>query len=165
MQAAAAALLAASPLSLAGSALAGEFDLLAEGTPSSYVLDDAGILNKTTRKSLNDDLKALEVGRQRTAARGAASDCAELALGHGCQQDGECLLLSPPLGCSRLGQCQNQPGIAAAACGSRPALLATRSWALDLSLARQRVNRRPRRGAAGGHRVQAGGGHRAAAGV
>lgn len=61
-QAAAAALLAASPMSLAGSAFAGEFDLLAEGTPSSYVIDDAGVLNKTTRKSMNDELKALEVG-------------------------------------------------------------------------------------------------------
>ncbi|KAL4422074.1 hypothetical protein ABPG77_001542 [Micractinium sp. CCAP 211/92] len=58
--AAAAALLAASPMSLAGSAFAGEFDLLAEGTPSSYVIDDAGVLNKTTRKSMNDELKALE---------------------------------------------------------------------------------------------------------
>ena len=58
-QAAASALLLVSPLS--GAALAGEFDLLAEGTPTTYVLDDASILNKTTRKSVSDDLKALEV--------------------------------------------------------------------------------------------------------
>lgn len=53
---------------MAGSAFAGEFDLLAEGTPSSYVIDDAGVLNKTTRKSVNDDLKALEVGGRLPAA-------------------------------------------------------------------------------------------------
>ncbi|EFN54260.1 hypothetical protein CHLNCDRAFT_58309 [Chlorella variabilis] len=56
--AAAAALLAAAPLS--GAALAGEFDLLAEGTPSTYVLDDAAVLNKTTKKTVGDQLKALE---------------------------------------------------------------------------------------------------------
>ena len=59
-QAATAALLLGAPL--APAALAGEFDLLAEGTPSTYVLDDAGILNKTTKKSVGDQLKALEVG-------------------------------------------------------------------------------------------------------
>lgn len=58
-QAATAALLLGAPLTPA--ALAGEFDLLAEGTPSTYVLDDAGILNKTTKKSVGDQLKALEV--------------------------------------------------------------------------------------------------------
>lgn len=60
-QAAAALLLAGAPLSPA--ALAGEFDLLAEGTPTTYVLDDAGVLNKTTKKSVGDQLKALEVRR------------------------------------------------------------------------------------------------------
>ncbi|KAI3435689.1 hypothetical protein D9Q98_001747 [Chlorella vulgaris] len=56
--AAAAVLLSASPLS--GAALAGEFDLLAEGTPTSYILDDASVLNKTTKKTVTDQLKALE---------------------------------------------------------------------------------------------------------
>lgn len=51
-------LLSASPLS--GAALAGEFDLLAEGTPTSYILDDASVLNKTTKKTVTDQLKALE---------------------------------------------------------------------------------------------------------
>lgn len=41
-------------------ALAGEFDLLAGGAPSEYVLDDAGVLNRTTEKSLGDQLAALE---------------------------------------------------------------------------------------------------------
>lgn len=58
-QAATAALLLGAPL--APAALAGEFDLLAEGTPSTYILDDASILNKTTKKSVSDQLKALEV--------------------------------------------------------------------------------------------------------
>lgn len=53
----AAALLLANPM---GAALAGEFDLLAEGTPSSYVLDDADVLNRTTEKSLGEELAALE---------------------------------------------------------------------------------------------------------
>jgi hypothetical protein len=52
-------LLSASPLS--GAALAGEFDLLAEGTPTTYVLDDAAVLNKTTKKSVGDQLRKLEV--------------------------------------------------------------------------------------------------------
>lgn len=57
----AAALLALSPLS--GAALANEFDLLAEGTPSAYVLDDAGVINKTTKKTVSDALAKLEVRR------------------------------------------------------------------------------------------------------
>ena len=74
MQAAVAALLTASPLS--GAALAGEFDLLAEGTPSTYVLDDASVLNKTTRKTVSDQLKALEVSwRARCARQGAWGTC------------------------------------------------------------------------------------------
>ncbi len=59
MQAAAAAVLLMSPVN--GAALAGEFDLLAEGTPSTYVLDDANVLNKTTKKSVSDALSQLEV--------------------------------------------------------------------------------------------------------
>ncbi len=54
--AAAAALLAAAPLA----ARANEFDLLAAGTPATYVIDDAGVLNKTTEKSVGDALRALE---------------------------------------------------------------------------------------------------------
>ncbi len=43
-------------------AIANEFDLLNEPTPTkSYVIDDAGVLNKTTKKGLNNDLARLEV--------------------------------------------------------------------------------------------------------
>lgn len=56
-QAAAAAALVATP----AAALAGEFDLLSAPTPTAtYVIDDASVLNRTTRKSLNDELAALE---------------------------------------------------------------------------------------------------------
>ena len=42
--------------------LANEFDLLSEPRPTSnYVLDDANVLNKTTKKALNYDLAQLEV--------------------------------------------------------------------------------------------------------
>ena len=45
-----------------GTALASEFDLRQEPTPTSrYVLDDAGVLSKATKKDLNKRLKALEV--------------------------------------------------------------------------------------------------------
>lgn len=45
-----------------GTALASEFDLRQEPTPTSrYVLDDAGVLSKATKKDLNERLKALEV--------------------------------------------------------------------------------------------------------
>lgn len=54
--AAAATLIAATPLS----AVANEFDLLANGTPSSYIVDDASVLNRATRGSLGDELKKLE---------------------------------------------------------------------------------------------------------
>lgn len=58
-QAAAAATLAASAVSPA--ALAGEFDLLASPKPTStYVIDDASVLNRTTRKSVTDALVRLE---------------------------------------------------------------------------------------------------------
>lgn len=44
-----------------GTALASEFDLRQEPTPTSrYVLDDAGVLSKATKKDLNKRLKALE---------------------------------------------------------------------------------------------------------
>lgn len=67
-------LLSASPLS--GAALAGEFDLLAEGTPTSYILDDASVLNKTTKKTVTDQLKALEVGGSRPVlAQAQAQAC------------------------------------------------------------------------------------------
>lgn len=55
-QAGAAALLLSSPMA----AVANEFDLLANGTPDSYVLDDASVINKTTRKSVGDSLRDLE---------------------------------------------------------------------------------------------------------
>ena len=60
VQAATAATLAFTPLS----ATAGEFDLLASPKPgptaAEYVQDDAGVLNRTTRKTLGDQLLALE---------------------------------------------------------------------------------------------------------
>ena len=58
-QAAAAATLAATAVSPA--ALAGEFDLLASSKPTStYVIDDAAVLNRTTRKAVTDALVRLE---------------------------------------------------------------------------------------------------------
>ncbi|CAL8465281.1 g4816 [Coccomyxa elongata] len=42
-------------------ALANEFDILNEPTPTkNYVIDDANVLNKTTKKSVNDELSRLE---------------------------------------------------------------------------------------------------------
>jgi hypothetical protein len=43
-------------------ALASEFDVLAETTPSAYYLDDASVLSKSTRSDLNKRLSYLEVG-------------------------------------------------------------------------------------------------------
>ena len=40
--------------------MANEFDLLANGTPDTYVLDDASVINKTTTKSISDQLRELE---------------------------------------------------------------------------------------------------------
>jgi len=45
------------------SAIANEFDLLASGTPDSYVIDDASVLNRTTRQSVGDALKNLEASK------------------------------------------------------------------------------------------------------
>ena len=43
-------------------ALASEFDVVNTSTPSlNYLIDDAGVLNKTTKKSVNDRLYKLEV--------------------------------------------------------------------------------------------------------
>jgi uncharacterized protein len=56
LAAAAAALVAATPLS----ATANEFDLLSSGTPDTYIVDDASVLNKTTRSSISGQLKDLE---------------------------------------------------------------------------------------------------------
>lgn len=48
--------------SLGGTALANEFDLLSAPTPTrNYIIDDAGVINRTTRKGLNEDLTKLEV--------------------------------------------------------------------------------------------------------
>lgn len=58
VQAGAAAALLLSPCE----ALANEFDILNEPTPTkNYVIDDANVLNKTTKKSVNDELSRLEV--------------------------------------------------------------------------------------------------------
>lgn len=56
LQVGAAALLIGSPLG----AVANEFDLIAGGTPDTYVLDDASVLNKATKKSVGDELRKLE---------------------------------------------------------------------------------------------------------
>ena len=49
-----------------GPALATEFDVINTSTPSlNYLIDDANVLNKTTKKAVNDRLYKLEVtGRQ-----------------------------------------------------------------------------------------------------
>lgn len=43
-------------------AIASEFDILAEATPSTYFVDDASVLSKSTRSDLNKRLSFLEVG-------------------------------------------------------------------------------------------------------
>ena len=64
LQAGAAALLT---LGSSGAALANEFDLLSAPTPTTnFILDDAGVLNKTTKKSINDELSKLEVRHVRS---------------------------------------------------------------------------------------------------
>eukprot|EP00878_Enallax_costatus_P045439 GHUV01054740.1.p2 GENE.GHUV01054740.1~~GHUV01054740.1.p2 ORF type:complete len:101 (-),score=22.28 GHUV01054740.1:204-506(-) len=48
--------------SLAGPALASEFDILGEPTPSkNYFIDDAGVLSRSTKSDLNKRLSILEV--------------------------------------------------------------------------------------------------------
>lgn len=60
VQAGAAAMIGAG--SLSGVAVANEFDLMSSPTPTrTYIIDDAGVLNRTTKKSLTDDLTKLEV--------------------------------------------------------------------------------------------------------
>lgn len=45
-----------------GAALANELDVINEPKPTKqHVIDDAGVLNKTNRKGLNDELTRLEV--------------------------------------------------------------------------------------------------------
>jgi uncharacterized membrane protein YgcG len=49
-------------LSSGSVALANEFDLLSTPTPTkNYIIDDAGVLSRTTRKGLSEDLNKLEV--------------------------------------------------------------------------------------------------------
>lgn len=48
--------------SLGAPAIAGEFDILSEPTPTNYFVDDANVLSKSTRGDLNKRLKLLEVG-------------------------------------------------------------------------------------------------------
>jgi len=54
---AAAAMMAATPMG----AVANEFDLLSSGTPDTYIVDDASVLNRTTRDSVAGKLKDLEL--------------------------------------------------------------------------------------------------------
>ena len=59
LQAGAAAMLSIG--SVGGAAFANELDILNQPPPGTqHVIDDAGVLNKTTRKSLNDELSRLE---------------------------------------------------------------------------------------------------------
>lgn len=45
--------------------MANEFDILTEPKPTSnYVIDDANVLNRTTKKNVNDMLSRLEVRRE-----------------------------------------------------------------------------------------------------
>ena len=47
---------------VSGPALATEFDVINTSTPSlNYLIDDANVLNKTTKKAVNDRLYKLEV--------------------------------------------------------------------------------------------------------
>lgn len=49
---------------VSGPAVATEFDVINTSTPSlNYLIDDANVLNKTTKKSVNDRLYKLEVSR------------------------------------------------------------------------------------------------------
>ena len=77
LQAGAAAMLSVG--SLSGVALANEFDLMSSPTPTrGYIIDDAGVLNRTTKKSLTDDLTKLEVTVSVfLKARLATKDCLE----------------------------------------------------------------------------------------
>ena len=48
--------------SVGGAAFANELDILNQPPPGTqHVIDDAGVLNKTTRRGLNDELSRLEV--------------------------------------------------------------------------------------------------------
>ncbi len=49
----------ASPVCLP--AAASEADLVGDGTPTEYIIDDAKVLNRTTRSELGSRLKSLEV--------------------------------------------------------------------------------------------------------
>lgn len=70
----AAALLSLS--SLTGSAVASEFDVLAEPTPTkSYFVDDAGVLSRSTKSDLNKRLSILEVCDWCHAVGGLCSIC------------------------------------------------------------------------------------------
>eukprot|EP00983_Pelagomonas_calceolata_P031892 1001485-Pelagomonas_calceolata.AAC.1 len=68
----AATLMGASVLAGGAPALASEFDLLAEPKPTtSYYIDDAGALSKSTKSDLDKKLKDLEVrGRRCACIRG-----------------------------------------------------------------------------------------------
>lgn len=179
MQAATAALLLGAPL--APAALAGEFDLLAEGTPSTYILDDASILNKTTKKSVGDQLKALEVGR--AAGVAAASGCGHV-IGHAGHAAGRPALLvgSGVMGeqhaeLIRMGRGAAKPVCTSWGCERQQVWKFHRRASAQPSNARTHqeypASQLPNAPAAarltcthaGGHRLPAGGGHRAAAGV
>ena len=56
--------------SLSGAASATEFDVINTSTPSlNYLIDDAAVLNKTTKKAVNDRLYKLEVFSRNTSAQ------------------------------------------------------------------------------------------------
>lgn len=57
--------------SVSGAALANELDIIQAPRPSAqHVIDDAGVMNRTTKKSVNDELTRFEVGKGHRIAVG-----------------------------------------------------------------------------------------------
>ncbi len=57
--------------SVSGAALANELDIMQAPRPSAqHVIDDAGVMNRTTKKSVNDELTRFEVGSGHATAVG-----------------------------------------------------------------------------------------------
>ena len=97
VQAGAAAALLLSPCN----AQANEFDIMSEPKPTTnYVIDDAGVLNKTTRKNINDQLSRLEVTSAPSCIdRCSLSSCRAPAIHTCCKQTSGPALWSLPESC------------------------------------------------------------------
>jgi hypothetical protein len=79
---------------LSGAAIASEFDVLAEPLPTStFYVDDAGVLSKSTRNEINKQLKNLE-------ASPVSMPPACCCRGYRGQERRAAQLL-PPVGCKR----------------------------------------------------------------